>query len=398
MTPITRTLTQSTRDVRVVSERVLTDLDLIVPRMGQAYREEITEYSVLSDELMAHEVLRTSRRLVEEFFTAAVDGQDVRDTDVRPALRGAGRRRLEMGIPLEAGLHAFRIAGRVVWEVVVEAVRPGEEPALAQLAARWIDYVDRASTAFAEGYIAASHDHLRRLDARRRAIVDALLDARSPGDASAVAAEYSLNLAPSYAPVLLDGDDATARIDILLAAAPKDTLAGFRGDRVLLLVPGGLKTATMRALTAAASVVCVWGNPRPVGNGLSDEVRHLSALVDAARTAGHRDGVFGPDDLLVEQLLAGRTRVTDQLRTRILEPLAERDPDGVFRATLRTYARCGSVPETAEAEVVHPNTVSYRLKRIKELTGLDPRVPEESALLVLALHLDVVTLEEGDQP
>jgi hypothetical protein len=391
-------LTQSTEDVRAVSARVLADLDLIVPRMGQAYRDEIAQYAALPDELMAGEVLRVSRRIVEEFFTRSVDGEDVHDTDVRATVRGAGRRRLEMGIPLEAGLHAFRIAGRVVWEVVVEAVRPGEEPALAQLAARWIDFVDRASTAFAEGYIDASHDHLRRLDARRRAIVDALLDARTPGDASAVAAEYSLSLASSYAPVLIDGTDVTARIDALLALAPSETLAGFRGDRVLLLVPGAVRSATLKRLTAAASDVCAWGNPRPVGDGLPEEVRHTGTVLEAARAAGHAHGVFGPEDLLLEQLLSGRSRVSQQLRDRVLRPLVERDADGVLRATLRTYARCGSVPETAQIEVVHPNTVAYRLKRVKQLTGLDVRVPSDSALLVLALHLDAAGLDQGDQP
>ncbi|HEX9889042.1 MAG TPA: helix-turn-helix domain-containing protein [Nitriliruptorales bacterium] len=391
-------LKQSTEDVRAVANRVLADLDVIVPRMGQAYRDEIPEYASLPEELMSLEVLRISRRIVEEFFNRAVLGQDLQDTDVRATVRGAGRRRLEMGVPLEAGLHAFRIAGRVVWEVVVEAVRPGEEPALAQLAAQWIDFVDRVSTAFAEGYIGASHDHLRRLDARRRAIVDALLDARTPGDASAVAAEYSLSLAAAYAPVLIGGADITARIDALLAVAPKDTLAGFRGERVLLLIPGAVRPASLQSLATASASVCVWGSPRPVGDGLGDEVRHVGTVLEAARATGHTEGVFGPDDLLLAQLLSGHGRVADQLRERVLRPLVERDPDGVFRATLRTYAACGSVPETAEAEVVHPNTVAYRLKRVKELTGLDPRVPDESTLLVLALNLDVVTLHEGSQP
>jgi DNA-binding PucR family transcriptional regulator len=34
---------------------------------------------------------------------------------------------------------------------------------------------------------------------------------------------------------------------------------------------------------------------------------------------------------------------------------------------------------------VHPNTVAYRLRRVRELTGLDARVPTDAALLVIAL-------------
>ena len=42
---------------------------------------------------------------------------------------------------------------------------------------------------------------------------------------------------------------------------------------------------------------------------------------------------------------------------------------------------------TARRELVHANTVLYRLGRVRELTGLDPRRPNESALLVLGLGL-----------
>jgi DNA-binding PucR family transcriptional regulator len=51
------------------------------------------------------------------------------------------------------------------------------------------------------------------------------------------------------------------------------------------------------------------------------------------------------------------------------------------------YLASGSIPETGRREHVHANTVAYRLGRVKELTGLDPRVPRESALLVLGLGL-----------
>jgi sugar diacid utilization regulator len=54
---------------------------------------------------------------------------------------------------------------------------------------------------------------------------------------------------------------------------------------------------------------------------------------------------------------------------------------------LRTYLETGSVPETARREVVHANTVGYRLNRVRDITGLDPRVPRDGTLLVLGLGL-----------
>jgi DNA-binding PucR family transcriptional regulator len=59
-------------------------------------------------------------------------------------------------------------------------------------------------------------------------------------------------------------------------------------------------------------------------------------------------------------------------------------------ATLRAYVKCGFSPtRSAQQLIVHPNTVLYRLRRIRELTGRDPQEPDDLVLLALALkHLD----------
>lgn len=373
--------------VQAIAGRVLATIDEFIPRMGQAYRKEIAEYAELPSELMEREVLFTSRHVVEGFFVAIERGEDTRAIGIHPAVGGAGRRRLRMGVPLEAGLHAFRIAGRVVWEAVVEATRTGEEAALATLAAHWIDYVDRASTAFAEGYLEASHQHLRRLDTRRSAIVDAILEAKDVGDVAAVASEYSLTLAETYAPVLVDGHDVATRIDTLTMQAPKDTLAGFRGNRILLLVPHDVAASALRSLAHGRELLA-WAPAAPAGPGLAAAVHQAASLLDAVSLAGHTEGIFGPDDLVLEQLLARNPTVHQAIDRLVLRPLAERDPGGTFLSTLTTYLACGSVPQTARTEVCHANTVAYRLKRVKEITGLDPHVPTEAALLVVATKLE----------
>ncbi|MFP4636250.1 MAG: PucR family transcriptional regulator, partial [Nitriliruptoraceae bacterium] len=241
-----------------------------------------------------------------------------------------------------------------------------------------------ASSSFAHGYLTASHEHLRRLDARRSAIVDALLEAGDWGEVAAVAARFAIQLAPIYRPVLLSGPDVLVRIDLLLQNAPADTLAGRRGDRVLALLPD--ETADPHLLARSAqSRLATFGRSATPGPELGAEVRHIEGVLAAAARSGHLDGVFGPDDLLLEQLLAGSERVAADLASRVLDPLEGHDPDGIFVATLRTYLATGSIPATAGHAVVHPNTVSYRLRRVRELTGLDPRTPSDAALLVIAL-------------
>ena len=366
--------------VAALAERVLSDVDALAEVMGEAYRREIPEYAAMGLGEMATMVLPTSRRLVTTFLDCAVSGRPLTDRELR-FFEESGRERLRLGLPLESVLHAFRIAGREAWTALCSAVPAGEESLLADLGARWIDVVDRTSSAMARAYLAASHDRLRDLDARRRELVEARLTATSRGVVAAVSLRFSTLLAPSYVPVLIAGAGVAAGIDALLSAAPTGTLGGHRGDRVLLLVPHRLETAPdVEALVA-------WGRPAEPGVALLEEVQSVERLLVTALAEDHSAGAFGPDDLLVEQLLLGNERVSDALRRRIGDVLSARDPGGAVTSTLRCYLSTGSIPETSRREHVHTNTVAYRLGRVRELTGLDPRVPRDSALLVLGLGL-----------
>lgn len=367
--------------VGALAERVLADLDSLVEQMGEAYTREIPEYADLSPGQFAVEVLPVSRRLVTTFLTCVVEDRSptARELEV---FEQSGRQRLAMGMPLESVLHAYRICGREAWAAMCSAVPAGETALLADLGSRWIDIVDRSSSVLAQAYLAASHERLRHVDARRRELLEALLSANDPSEVAAVSLRFSTVLAGHYVPVLVSGAGAAAGIDALLADAPPGTLGSHRGDRVLLLVPHRVD-----ALRRRGEVLTCWGRPAACGRALLDEVQHVERLLLTALAEGRTTGAFGPDDLLVEQLLLGNERVAGALRRRVVELLEARDPGGVVVQTLRTYLATGSVPETARRELVHANTVGYRLGRVRDLTGLDPRVPQESALLVLGLGL-----------
>lgn len=80
---------------------------------------------------------------------------------------------------------------------------------------------------------------------------------------------------------------------------------------------------------------------------------------------------------------------------RAVEPLAERDRargTDLVR-TLNTYlAANGNASEAADRLFLHRNSMTYRLDRVRELTGLDPREPR--ARLVLQLGLLAMRGEE----
>jgi hypothetical protein len=382
VTEAVRRMSRTTPALGAFARRLLTEVDDLVARMGDAYRAEIPEYASLSSGELETEVLPISRRAVTAFFSAFFNGHRIGAADLR-VFEDSGRVRLAMGVPLDSVLHAYRIAGRVTWEAVVATMQPGEEALLGDLAAGWIDFIDQASCLVARGYLAASHERMRHVDARRRELLEALLSATDPADVAAVSLRFSTVLASIYVPVVVAGDGVAGRIDALLDAARPGSLGGHRGSRVLLLVPEQLTGA--ETLRQIAHGIVAYGPAASPGEDLVAAVQQAEQLADLAAAEYGGTGIYGPDDLLVEQLVLAAPRLAGALRRRVTDVLAARDPSGVLAATLRTYLSCGSVPETARLEVVHPNTVGYRLSRVRELLGLDPRVPRQAALLVLGL-------------
>ncbi|MGV9313843.1 CdaR family transcriptional regulator [Streptomyces sp. NPDC003691] len=89
-------------------------------------------------------------------------------------------------------------------------------------------------------------------------------------------------------------------------------------------------------------------------------------------------------DLELPVLLARLDRdVRGASAERVLGPLS---PE--LRRTLRVYFAHGcAAAESADRLRVHRNTLAYRLGRITELTGKDPRVFQDAVALQVALHL-----------
>ncbi|NIZ92821.1 helix-turn-helix domain-containing protein, partial [Kineococcus rubinsiae] len=83
------------------------------------------------------------------------------------------------------------------------------------------------------------------------------------------------------------------------------------------------------------------------------------------------------------QLGALREEVArDVLRDLLAVPVPERER---LLEALQVFAATGSVAETAERLFCHRNTVLNRLRRTAELTGHEPTVPDQAAVLLLAV-------------
>lgn len=365
-----------------VARQVLAVLDERVPDMGAVYRRELPEYAAMDEDAFAN-VLTTTEAFIRKFVSALAEGVAHPLPD-HPLLVAAGRRRQLQGISLDAAMHAFRIASREGWAVIADASTASAPTLVSDVAGRWLEYADRASTAFAEGHTSASSEQLRRLDARRLALVADLLAATDDAAARVVASAHGLRLASSYVPVVLTDElDRESRIE---AVMPMGTILGRRGGYLLALVPAADMIAGIAMSGLAVDGAVVQGDPAPAGPGLRAEVARCESILSAASNIGRR-GLLEADALALHRAVTEHEGLSRHVRRNVLEPLVDADPDGVFRETLTAYLACGAIRAVADTLFVHVNTVTYRLRRVTETTGLDPRVPEQATQLVLALAL-----------
>ena len=96
---------------------------------------------------------------------------------------------------------------------------------------------------------------------------------------------------------------------------------------------------------------------------------------------------FGSWELLLA-MVPGEARRAFQ--AALLDPLVayDRDHGTELVATLEAFLACsGSWSKAAEAMFIHVNSLRYRIRRIEELTGRDPRSLADQAALLLALQM-----------
>lgn len=265
--------------------------------------------------------------------------------------------------------------------------------------------LDDASALLAQqGAAAATVEISRGVSARktRRAAVSELLDDAQEGRASQRRLRHRFEqwgvdiTQPFHALTVLSGDARHAPIvaGLLEDMTGPDVSAavGADGDTVHAIVQPA--TATLGADLVAETQVR--GMPRPrVGRshvhrdagGLSLAVRE--SLAAAARSDG---GLRNVADIGVDGLLAGvgADVAADTFIRQTLGPVLDHDAagDGALVDTLRAYLDRGCRPGPAAADLrVHRHTLTYRLDRIAQLTGRDPRSGDHLLAYGLALEL-----------
>jgi hypothetical protein len=340
------------------------------------------------------------RRGVEEAlgqFVELIVDPALDRTGAERVYRGLGRGEHRERRSLDALLEAYRLGARVAWRRVAEIAIDAnvDRRTLARLADAVFAYIDELSALSAEGYAEEQSVAAGEAERRRRRLARLLL--ADPVDADAIsgaAADAGVELPATVAALVWEGGGRSLRPRLpagalVVADEPDGGGTALIGDPE---APGALTRLdraareTMAALgptvdtldaaasaQRAATLIELARRGIVDGSGLIRADAHLAALATYGDPAALRDLAGARLRPLDEETVASRVRLTGTLRSWLDHQ--------------------GEVGRVAAELHVHPQTVRYRLGRLRELFGEaldDPAARFELALALRGTVSEVV--------
>jgi DNA-binding PucR family transcriptional regulator len=141
------------------------------------------------------------------------------------------------------------------------------------------------------------------------------------------------------------------------------------------------------------------GDPQTGPGGTVRSFEQARAALDIGERLDLPERVLRARELLVYQVLRRDSAALSELVTEVLEPLRDsRIGPGPLLETLTTYFMTGGVAtHTARRLHVGVRTVTYRLQRVKELTGYAADDPAQAfTLQVAALGARLIGWPDAD--
>ncbi|MBJ7349493.1 MAG: helix-turn-helix domain-containing protein [Rhodococcus sp.] len=180
------------------------------------------------------------------------------------------------------------------------------------------------------------------------------------------------------------------RIHAALAAhngdiAPIASISATGGTVLLPDVPGADVDELVERLADAGQIAVTATTGSAAIDDISVTAPHLYELLSLVRRLHYTPGTYRISDLVFEYQVS-RPGLGRKHLVTLIDPL--RDSVDLL-PTLQAFVDSDSNrKKTATWLTVHPNTVDYRLKRVDQLTGLDPMKPSGLRRLHAALIAD----------
>ena len=363
-------------------------------------------------------------RFVDMVADSTADVTRARDTYVN-----LGRGEFHAGRSLDALLAAYRVGARLAWRRFVEAGTSAGLPpeVLYSLGEAIFAYIDEISAESADGYAEEQSAAAGESQRRRRRLVRLLAQDPPPAqEAVRTASQAAAWPLPKRVAVLVVADsegaagaggsppDATGGepvpgeeiVDVIATRLARrlgsGALGGAAAGLACVFVPDPDAPGRRRQIVAATTDRALSGAdgdspPEVISLGptvpwplAAASLRRAAAayrLAAAGRIAGGL--VVAEDHLATLLLMADRGLAADLATSRLapLEALAD-GPRARLTETLRAWLdRPGQVQAVAAELGVHPQTVRYRLRQLRELFGTRLEDPEARFELTLALRV-----------
>ena len=300
-----------------------------------------------------------------------------------------GRGELRQGRTLDSLQSAYRVGARVAWRRVADAAqRSGADPEVLSLLAESIfAFIEELSADSVEGY-AEARSHLEG-ERRRRQRELVLLLLRDPptddADLRAAAATVGWRI-PRAAAAIACAEEELERIARRL---PADTLVAALDGEGCAIVPDpegpGRATEVGGALAGRTAAL----GPAVAPAELSGSWALARAALRGAEAGVISEAPLRADDVLIDLLLFEGRAFVDRIAARRLAAFDELTPKarGRMAETALAYVReGGNAAAMARALDLHPQTVRYRLARLRELLGEQLDDPDARLELELALR------------
>jgi hypothetical protein len=327
-------------------------------------------------------------RAVGSFLDAAEQGEPP-GGETGEVWRRLGEAEFQAGRSLESLRAAFRTGTRAAWRGAAQiAARAGLEAELViALAEAIFVFSDELAADVVEGYMRMQSDEAGERERRRRRLATLLLDAdgHDPETLANAAGLARWALPRAVAVIALASDspgEIIRRLDV-------DVLAGADAEGAFLVVPDpdgpGRRAALARALH---------GTPAAIGPGVESGDAHRSLRWARLALGLLQRGALADGPVRVEDHLAALILLHDEDLARAhvercLAPLGElpaAERERLLDTLAAWLAHQRHTPGIAAELHIHPQTVRYRIGKLRELLGSSIDRPEGRFELELALR------------
>jgi hypothetical protein len=361
-------------------ERIRAALPAIADAVVTAIQQEVAGYRRPLRGEFGRSV-KTGTEIALRRFIGDDDGAE--SDDVYRRLGGGEYR---AGRSLDALQAAYRVGARVAWRQMSDAAAGAgaSERAQRNLAEAMFAYIDRLAGESVEGYAAAQLRDAGDRDRHRSELAEMLLAGAGVAEAELVRAAEAARwpLPRNVACVAVAGEQAgRARLRV-----SGDALGVSVGEVAGIVVPDPVELRRETKLLAERLGVAVGIGPTVALAAAHVSMRLARRALSLASPGG--TPVLA-EERLAEIALHAEPEILAALRERLLAPLqAQTDASRArLQETLLQWLRHrGAQGAIAQELGVHPQTVRYRMARLRELLGDLLEDPEQRFALEMALR------------